>query len=133
MRKHLFAVTLFAVACATAARSSGAPSLNGVYLATLAVDGRSTYTGSMTLAPAGRDSVTGNMRLTSPISVDMVLGASLHGDSITMRGTYSAANGCTGSFSAPLRIDAGGAGAQGRFQLIDRCAGTLTGAFRATR
>jgi hypothetical protein len=116
--------------CATL-RGSSHPRLGGTYAARLAVTGRSTYTGSLTAEWVG-DSLRGGLKLTAPLTVDMALRGAQSGDTLRIRGTYSASNGCTGTFEAAVASATDVAG-RGPFTLNDRCAGLLPGVLELRR
>jgi hypothetical protein len=110
-----------------------APRLDGSYAARLAVTGRSTYSGTLSITPAGGDSVRGMLRLLAPLSVDMPVVGAFRGDSLQLQGTYTVSNGCTGTMEGSVAVTNGGAGGQGPFTLTDKCVGTLTGTMELTR
>ena len=107
--------------------------MTGSYAAKLQVSGRSTYVGTFSIAEWMSDSLRGSLRLVSPLAVDMVIGGRQARDTLRLNGTYSAANGCTGTFAAPLVVGADLATANGPFTLVDKCAGTLTGQMELKR
>jgi hypothetical protein len=113
--------------------SSGQPHMTGSYAARLQVSGRSTYVGTFSIAEWLSDSLRGSLRLVSPLAVDMVIGGRHAHDTLRLNGTYSAANGCTGTFAAPLVVTTDLATATGPFTLVDKCAGTLTGQMELKR
>jgi hypothetical protein len=130
MRSRVLVVLLIAAGCATL-RGSTPPRLGGSYAARLAVTGKSIYTGTLSATWAG-DSATGTLTLTSPLNVDMPFRGTQTGDTLRLRGSYSAANGCTGTFEAAIAAGADVA-ARGPFLLNDRCAGALPGVMELRR
>lgn len=122
-------VVVLSAGCARATArggaSGGSPDARyvGLWQASVAVGQRASYTGTLTVggtAPA----LTGILRLTSPITVDANLTGSAAGGVMTLSGSYTAGNGCTGT----IRISASGAQGplQGPTEMDDRCAGRLT-------
>ena len=103
----------------------------GTYVASLALTGRSTYTGTIELTPTTGDSLRGTLVLTSPVRVDAPVAGAVRGDSLHLAGTYSAANGCTGTIS--LAISLAAMPHTGPSQLVDRCVGTIPATFTARR
>jgi hypothetical protein len=120
-------------ACASLGRASAAPHLSGTYSARLMVTGRSTYTGTFTVAQWTSDSVFGSLRLVSPLSVDMSIRGTQAGDTLRLRGSYTAANGCTGTMESPLVVASDVGRATGAFTLVDNCAGPLRGTMELSR
>ena len=129
----LIATLLCVEACASLGRSGSRPRMTGSYAARLQITGRSTYVGTFSVSEWTSDSLRGSLRLVSPITVDMVIGGRQTGDTVRLRGTYSASNGCTGTVDAPLIVAADLATASGPFTLGDKCAGTLTGQMELKR
>ena len=117
----------------TSATSAPAPAtrVSGTYVASLALTGRSTYTGTIELTATVGDSVRGTIVLTSPVRVDAPVAGVVRGDSLRLAGTYSAANGCTGTIS--LAISLAAMPYTGPSQLVDRCVGTIPATFTARR
>jgi hypothetical protein len=116
-------------------RSSGpapAARVAGAYSARVAVTGRSTYTGSIEITAVNGDSVRGVMKLTSPISVDVILRGRATSDSLVLVGGYTGSNGCSGDFRSSLLMPTATSGT-GPFQLADKCAGTLSGIMTVSR
>ena len=107
------------------------PSVAGTYIASLAVAGKGTYTGTIELTPVGRDSVRGTVVFTSPIRVDAPVAGALRGDSLRLAGSYSAANGCTGTIAFALSLAA--MPHTGPSRLVDKCVGEMTATFTAQR
>ena len=103
----------------------------GTYVASLALTGRSTYTGTIELTTTTGDSLRGTLVLTSPVRVDAPVAGAVRGDSLHLAGTYSAANGCTGTIS--LAISLAAMPHTGPSQLVDRCVGTIPATFTARR
>jgi hypothetical protein len=124
-----------AAACSTGATTTSTAAtpraVSGTYVASLALTGRSTYTGTIELTSAARDSVRGTMVLTSPVRVDAPVSGVIRGDSLHLTGTYSAANGCAGTIS--LAISLAAMPHTGPSQLVDRCVGTIPATFTARR
>jgi len=131
----LFGVVVLSIlsACATFRGASATPHMTGSYAAKLQVSGRSTYVGTFSIAEWVSDSLRGSLRLVSPLAVDVVVGGRQIRDTLRLNGTYSAANGCTGTFAAPLVVSTDLAAATGPFTLVDKCAGTLTGQMELKR
>src|SRR5690349_12828317 len=103
----LFAAASLALSgCAKRSTTPATPraSVAGTYVASLAVAGKGTYTGTIELTPVGRDSVRGTVVFTSPIRVDAPVAGSIRGDSLRLNGSYSAANGCTGTIGLALSL-----------------------------
>ena len=107
------------------------PRAAGTYIASLAVAGKGTYTGTIELTPVGRDSVRGTIVFTSPIRVDAPVAGAVRGDSLRLNGSYSAANGCPGTIGLALSIAA--MPHTGPSRLVDRCVGEMTAVFTAKR
>ena len=107
------------------------PTVTGTYLASLAIAGRGTYTGTIELTPVGRDSIRGTVAFTSPVRVDAPVAGVVRGDSLRLSGSYSAANGCTGSISLAVSLVA--MPHTGPSRLVDRCVGEMTATFTARR
>ena len=116
---------------AAAPAAAPRPSVSGTYLASLAVAGKGTYTGTIELTPVGRDSVRGTVVFTSPIRVDAPVTGAVHGDSLRLAGPYSAANGCTGTITVAVSVAA--MPHTGTSRLVDRCVGEMTATFTARR
>ena len=141
MRTFVLAVTtttLTLAACArqpatTAATPAPAPSASasGTYLVSLALTGRSTYTGTLEIIPLAGDSVRGTLVLTSPVRVDAPVTGSVRGDSLRLNGPYSAANGCTGTIS--LAVSLAAMPHTGPSRLVDKCVGEIPATFTARR
>ena len=131
----VLATALFAAACSsrstTTSNAATPRAISGSYVASLALAGRSTYTGSIELTPTARDSVRGTLVFTSPIRVDAPVAGVVRGDSLHLAGTYAAGNGCTGTIS--LSISLAAMPHVGPSQLVDRCVGTLNATFTARR
>ena len=129
------ATALLTAACArgsTANSTAATPrTVSGTYIASLALTGRSTYTGTIELTPTARDSVRGTMVLTSPVRVDAPVAGVVRGDSLHLAGTYSAANGCTGTIS--LSFSLATMPHTGPSKLVDRCVGPIDATFTARR
>ena len=107
--------------------------LAGSYSARLIVTGRSTYTGTFTVGRWSADSVVGALTLVSPITVDVAIRGAQTRDSLRLAGSYSAANGCTGTIDSPLVMTRDHDGATGPFTLADKCAGALHGTMELSR
>jgi hypothetical protein len=118
-------------ATTSATAAPAAARVTGTYIASLALTGRSTYTGTIELAPTARDSVRGTMVLTSPVRVDAPVAGVVRGDSLHLAGTYSAANGCTGTISLSFSLAA--MPHTGPSKLVDRCVGPIDATFTARR
>jgi hypothetical protein len=127
---------LLSGACASMSRRAAAPApssrATGSYAASLALTGRSTYTGVLTLTSSSSDSVRGSLRLTSPITVDVTLSGLVRGDSLLLGGGYSGSNDCAGDLKASLVMPTDRSAA-GPFQLADKCAGALSGVMTVSR
>src|SRR5262245_42540628 len=107
------------------------PSVAGTYVASLAITGKSTYTGTIELTTVGRDSVRGTVVLTSPVRVDAPVSGAVRGDSLRLSGPYSAANGCTGTIE--IAVSLATMPHTGPSRLVDRCVGELKATFTAKR
>ena len=129
----LFAVAVCAGACASVGRSGSRPRMTGSYAAKLQITGRSTYLGTFLVSEWISDSLHASMRLVSPITVDMVLSGRQTGDTLRIRGTYSASNGCTGTVDASIIVAADLAPPAGPFTLGDKCVGPLPGQLELKR
>jgi hypothetical protein len=129
--RSLHCALLLAAACVSA-RNNPPPRLAGTYNARLVVTGRSTYVGSFT-GEWSADSLRGALKIVSPLTVDMPVRGAQTGDSLRLRGSYSASNGCTGTIDASVAVAKDLGSARGPFTLADRCAGTLTGTMELTR
>jgi hypothetical protein len=128
------AMSLTLTGCSKQAATPAAvprPSVNGTYLASLAIAGKGTYTGTIELTPVGRDSVRGTVVFTSPIRVDAPVAGAVRGDSLRLSGPYSAANGCTGTIALAVSLTA--MPHTGPSRLVDRCVGEMTATFTAKR
>jgi hypothetical protein len=131
------AVTTIAIILAACGRTAGSPapvpsrSVAGTYVASLAIVGRSTYTGTLELASVAGDSVRGTLALTSPVRVDAPVTGSVRGDSLRLSGPYTAGNGCSGTVSLAISIAA--MPHTGPSRLVDKCVGELNATFKATR
>ena len=131
MRALLPCLLIVSSACVSL-RPDPPPRLAGSYSAKLAVTGRSTYTGSFT-GEWVSDSLRGALKLTSPLTVDVAVRGGQSGDTLRLRGSYAASNGCTGTFEAAVGVARDLGGGRGPFTLADRCAGALTGIMELTR
>ena len=138
MRALTVVLATFLVAASACSRGSTTTStavtprtVSGTYVASLALAGRSTYTGTIELTPAARDSVRGTMVLTSPVRVDAPVAGVVRGDSLHLAGTYSAANGCTGTISLVFSLAT--MPYAGPSRLIDKCVGPIDATFSARR
>ena len=121
-------------ACAkppSASAPAPAARVAGSYVASLALTGRSTYTGTLEITPVAGDSVRGTLTLTSPVRVDAPVTGAVRGDSLRLTGPYSAANGCTGTVS--LTISLAEMPHTGPSRLVDKCVGELPATFSARR
>src|SRR5829696_9400452 len=130
----LAAFLVAASACSRGSTTSTAVTprtVSGTYVASLALAGRSTCTGTIELTPAARDSVRGTMVLTSPVRVDAPVAGVVRGDSLHLAGTYSAANGCTGTISLVFSLATMPYAKPSR--LIDKCVGPIDATFSARR
>lgn len=107
------------------------PSVSGTYLASLAITGRGTYTGTIELTPLAGDSIRGTVAFTSPIRVDAPVAGVVRGDSLRLSGPYTAANGCTGTIS--LAVSLAAMPHTGPSRLVDRCVGEMAATFTAKR
>ena len=103
----------------------------GTYVASLALTGRSTYTGTLEITPVAGDSVRGTITLTSPVRVDAPVAGAVRGDSLRLAGSYSAANGCTGTIAVAISLVA--MPHTGPARLVDKCVGELPATFTARR
>lgn len=124
-------LVLFVVAGCATLRGSAPPRLGGTYAARLAVTGKSTYVGTLSTTWVG-DSASGSIKITSPLTVDMPIRGAQTGDTLRLRGTYSASNGCTGTIEVALG-SATDVAARGPFTLNDRCAGAMPGVMELRR
>jgi hypothetical protein len=135
MRVLTVVLVVAAAACSrgsTTTRTAAAPrTISGTYIASLALAGRSTYTGTIELTPGARDSVRGTMVLTSPVRVDAPVTGVVRGDSLHLAGNYSAGNGCTGTIS--LAISLAAMPHTGPSRLVDKCVGPIDATFSARR
>ena len=138
MRAPTLVLAISLLAAASCSRSStntstaAAPrTVSGTYIASLALTGRSTYTGTIELASAARDSVRGTIVFTSPLRVDAPVAGVVRGDSLHLTGNYSAGNGCTGTIS--LSVSLATMPHTGPSKLVDRCAGAIDATFTARR
>lgn len=131
-RCRVFCLIAF-TACATLGQARQNPRVSGSYAARLQVAGRSTYTGTFAVETWSNDSLRGSLRLVAPLAVDVVVAGRQTRDTLRLHGTYSAANGCTGTIDAPLVVAPDLATATGPFTLGDKCAGTLTGTMELRR
>jgi hypothetical protein len=135
------AVTTTAIILAACSRPPSTPAATpapassvrvaGTYVVSLALVGRSTYTGTLEVTPVAGDSVRGTLALTSPVRVDAPVTGSVRGDSLRLSGPYSAANGCTGTVS--LAVSLAAMPHAGPSKLMDKCVGELTATFTARR
>ena len=105
--------------------------LAGTYVVSLALSGRSTYTGTLEITPVAGDSVRGTLALTSPVRVDAPVTGAVRADSLRLNGPYSAANGCSGTIS--LAISLAAMPHTGPSRLVDKCVGELNATFTARR
>ena len=133
---RVFIALVLSGACASTSKRTAAPApssrASGSFAASLALTGRSTYAGVLTLTSSSPDSVRGSLRLTSPITVDVTLSGLMRGDSLLLSGGYSGSNGCAGDLKASLVMPTD-RGATGPFQLSDKCAGALSGVMTVSR
>lgn len=120
-------------ATTTAATPAAAASARvaGTYLVSLALSGRSTYTGTLEVTPVAGDSVRGTLALTSPVRVDAPVTGAVRGDSLRLSGPYSAANGCTGTISFAISLVA--TPHTGPSRLVDKCVGEIPATLTARR
>ena len=129
----LYSCLAFLTGCAAVGRGRGAPQLTGSYSARLVITGRSTYTGTFTISRWTRDSAYGTLRLVAPVGVEVAARGQQRADTLHLLGTYSAANGCTGSMTAALLVSTGAARAVGPVTLDDKCVGALPGTMEISR
>lgn len=120
-------------ACASFGRSRAAPRLVGSYGTRLAITGRSTYTGTLTILRWSGDSAFGTLKLLAPLGVEVAARGQQRADTLHLLGTYSAANGCTGTMDAPLVVASDATRAAGPITLEDKCVGTLRGTMEIAR
>ena len=119
--------------CATVGHRGDGPRLAGTYAVRLAITGRSTYTGTLTITRWAGDSAFGALRLVAPLAVEVAVHGVQSADTLRLRGSYSAANGCTGTLDAPLIVTGGAQRATGPATLEDKCVGALRGTMELSR
>ncbi len=125
------ALLIGAAACSPATPRPSAPSPTGpAWQLRLAVNQRSSYTGTVAVSGSAT-ALVADVRLTSPLPISAQLTGTMVGDSVSVRGPYSAANGCTGTMTLAIRPDS--AGWAGSSVIEDRCAGTLRAAAQLRR
>jgi len=124
---------LLVAGCATLGLGGTAPRLLGAYAARLAITGRSTYTGTLTIARWSGDSAFGTLKLVAPLAVEVAARGRQRSDTLYLLGTYSAANGCIGTMDASLAVGDGAGRAAGLVTLEDKCVGALRGSMEISR
>jgi len=127
----LFACTRQSATTSATPAPAAPPRVSGTYLVSLALSGRSTYTGTVEVTPFAGDSVRGTLALTSPVRVDAPVTGAIRDDSLRLTGPYSAENGCTGTIS--LAISLAAMPHTGPSRLVDKCVGEIPATFTARR